>query len=279
MVDYFTSVSYNPAKRYDTFTPGYRDDSGCYTVHQTVVDSPLDLRLRSPERVEPETSQQTDCLSQNALPAGGELGNVLIVSDLDCDIAQEEVIETAVEYCGDLVEDTTDSNIEESTFDPEEEFAAVSARNAFLQTTCDKLSAKVAKIRQLLDTAVQRQKKDVEHEPEGEARSDSELQGPDQVHNKRSRNNSWPQMSTITSNQRKKEQNKLASKRFRERKKMELAQARQDISELELRNNMLRSKAESMQTEAENLKKILLELRLIRVVDLPTGQSTIVKNI
>ena len=95
---------------------------------------------------------------------------------------------------------------------------------------------------------------------------------------KRSRYNSWPQMSTMTSSQRKKEQNKLASKRFRERKKLEMERAKTEIAELEVRNDLLRKKESCMQAEIENLKKVLLELNLIKIVQLPTGVTTIVVN-
>jgi len=58
---------------------------------------------------------------------------------------------------------------------------------------------------------------------------------------------------------------------------MELTQARMDITELEVRNCLLTSKANSIQAEADNLRKILLDLQLIKVVELPSGHSTIVK--
>jgi len=69
----------------------------------------------------------------------------------------------------------------------------------------------------------------------------------------------------------------MASKRFRERKKQELLRAKQEIVELEGRNSQLKIKVEAMQTEADAFKKILLRLKLIRIVDLPSGQSTIVR--
>ena len=78
--------------------------------------------------------------------------------------------------------------------------------------------------------------------------------------------------------QRKKEQNKLASKRFRERKKLEMERAKTEIAELEVRNDLLRKKESCMLAEIENLKKVLLELNLIKIVQLPTGVTTIVVN-
>ena len=68
----------------------------------------------------------------------------------------------------------------------------------------------------------------------------------------------------MTSSQRKKEQNKLASKRFRERKKQQMEQARMEIAELEVRNDLLRKKEEYMRSELENLRRVLLERNLIR---------------
>eukprot|EP00088_Acartia_fossae_P003762 TRINITY_DN11605_c0_g1_i1.p1 TRINITY_DN11605_c0_g1~~TRINITY_DN11605_c0_g1_i1.p1 ORF type:complete len:469 (+),score=141.21 TRINITY_DN11605_c0_g1_i1:130-1536(+) len=106
----------------------------------------------------------------------------------------------------------------------------------------------------------------------------STSKGQQQPATKRSRYNSWPQMSTMTSSQRKKEQNKLASKRFRERKKLEMERAKTEIAELEVRNDLLRKKETCMQAEIENLKKVLLELNLIKIVQLPTGMTTIVVN-
>jgi len=89
--------------------------------------------------------------------------------------------------------------------------------------------------------------------------------------NKRSRYNSWPQMSTLSSSQRKKEQNKLASKRFRERKKQEMERAQTEIMELEVRNSLLRKQETCILSEIENLKKYMLDQNLIKIVDLPSG--------
>jgi len=93
---------------------------------------------------------------------------------------------------------------------------------------------------------------------------------------KRLRYHSWPQMATMTSSQRKKEQNKLASKRFRERKKQQIEQARIEIMELEVRNDLLKKKEAYMKSERENLRCILLEQNLIKIVKLPDGQTTVV---
>ena len=90
---------------------------------------------------------------------------------------------------------------------------------------------------------------------------------------KRSRNQSWPQM--LDSNARKKEQNKMASKRFRERKKQELEKARLEIQALETRNQLLRHQADRMQQEADNLKQVLLRLKLIKIMEYASGSSTI----
>ena len=93
---------------------------------------------------------------------------------------------------------------------------------------------------------------------------------------KRLRYHSWPQMATMTSSQRKKEQNKLASKRFRERKKHQMEQARVEITELEVRNDLLRKKEEYMRSELENLRRVLLERNLIKIVQLPDGQTQVI---
>jgi len=272
MVDYCISVDCNPPRRFPSI---YRNDRP-----KIAAESPLNLSLRDTERtfLTSVVTSQENGFQSHVTSSVGELGNVLIVSDLNCDIAQEEVVVETV--CEEIQDDAVTDDTENTPVDPEEEYAAAIARNAFLRSAHERLSEKVAKMRQLLDSAAKRQK--LRPETETEVRSESDLESSDQTiaHAfKRSRNNSWPQMSTITSNQRKKEQNKLASKRFRERKKLELARAQRDIEELEARNTLLRCKADSMQTEADNLKKILLELCLIKVVDLPTGQSTIVKNI
>lgn len=93
---------------------------------------------------------------------------------------------------------------------------------------------------------------------------------------KRLRYHSWPQMATMTSSQRKKEQNKLASKRFRERKKQQIEQARVEIMELEVRNDLLKKKESLMKSKRENLRSILLEQNLIKIVELADGQTTVV---
>ena len=93
---------------------------------------------------------------------------------------------------------------------------------------------------------------------------------------KRLRYHSWPQMATMTSSQRKKEQNKLASKRFRERKKQQMEQARMEIAELEVRNDLLRKKEEYMRSELENLRRVLLERNLIKIVQMPDGQTQVI---
>ena len=90
---------------------------------------------------------------------------------------------------------------------------------------------------------------------------------------KRSRNQSWPQM--LDSNARKKEQNKMASKRFRERKKQELEKAKLEIQGLEARNELLHHQADRLQREADSLKQILVRLKLIRIVEYASGNSTI----
>jgi len=95
---------------------------------------------------------------------------------------------------------------------------------------------------------------------------------------KRSRYNSWPQMSTLSSSQRKKEQNKLASKRFRERKKQEMERAKTEIMELEVRNDLLRKQETCILSEIDNVKKFLLDVNLIKVVHLPSGHTKIQLN-
>lgn len=96
---------------------------------------------------------------------------------------------------------------------------------------------------------------------------------------KRLRYHSWPQMATMTSSQRKKEQNKLASKRFRERKKQQMEHARIEIAELEVRNDLLRKKEEYMRSELENLRRVLLERNLIKIVQLPDGQTQVIATV
>jgi hypothetical protein len=117
----------------------------------------------------------------------------------------------------------------------------------------------------------------VKAESELEIKSESELETAELAPGiraiKRSRNQSWPQM--LDSNARKKEQNKMASKRFRERKKQELEKAKVEIQELEARNDLLRHQADKMQQEADNLKQVLVRLKLIRIMEYASGNSTI----
>ena len=259
----------------------------------------------------------------------GELGGLVIVSDLDCAIGKEEVVE-AVDYnevCVKEEECVGDSCIDTLPPQPlemgqvkvevdeknqplagtnrveqhlvlveeeeDEEYACELRRNRILTMKFNNLNAKVAKIRALIQARAKSEASEVllvaktDTEAEVEIRSEGEHEtelAAVPAAAKRSRNHSWPQMTTssaaacASSAQRKKEQNKLASKRFRERKKMELAQAQMDITELEVRNSLLATKANSMQAEADNLKKILLDLKLIQVVEDPSaGYSSIVK--
>ena len=206
-------------------------------------------------------------------PVHEQIGNLVIVSDLE--VAQEEVVEAEVPV---VEADVYDLQL----FEAEEQLASQKSRNIVLKSKHDELAQKITKIRSILDSEARRERtdsvkvEDVEVEVKSEGEMEVETDGGLPAL-KRSRNHSWPQMATISSNQRKKEQNKLASKRFRERKKLELVKARGDISGLESKNRQLKEKAGAMQTEADRLKKILLKLKLIKVVDLPTGQSTIIQ--
>jgi hypothetical protein len=114
-------------------------------------------------------------------------------------------------------------------------------------------------------------------ESELEIKSEGELDSVEMVPGlraiKRSRNQSWPQM--VDSSARKKEQNKMASKRFRERKKQELEKAKLEIQELEAKNELLRHQADRMQLEADSLKQVLVRLKLIRILEYASGDSTI----
>jgi len=263
-------------------------------LHPAADECPLNLSLTENKIISSDTSGHDSRSFPNkvtSLTVGhSELGQVFIVSDLDCAIAQEEVVE-AVDISpvviGPIKDEALACASSVSNFEAEE-LDRETTRNAFLKSKLLQLSEKVDKMREILDSEIEKQKNNIaaavilvpKNETETEIKSEYEFESGGMLTNpqKRSRNHSWPQMSTITSNQRKKEQNKLASKRFRERKKLELAQARQDISDLEVRNDLLRAKADSMQTEADNLKKNLLELKLIKIVDLPSGQSSLVKT-
>jgi len=305
MVDYYVPVSHSVARDY-RYVPSnaYREDHhGGYVFQQTSTtteDRPLNLSL-NPDRNSGSSTTSIICNPETMhvpppgfLSVDGELGNVFIVSDLDCAIAKEEVVE-AVDHQEEVYDalqhmkvEEEDNDDESSISDSEEysEYDNEVSRNLFLKSKFNDLSNKVAKIRDLIQTQARNEKSKIvvvpiktEAETEVEIRSEGELEHGEVLVPgiKRSRNHSWPQMTAISSNQRKKEQNKLASKRFRERKKMELTQARMDITELEVRNCLLTSKANSIQAEADNLRKILLDLQLIKVVELPSGHSTIVK--
>eukprot|EP00088_Acartia_fossae_P047429 TRINITY_DN51410_c0_g1_i1.p1 TRINITY_DN51410_c0_g1~~TRINITY_DN51410_c0_g1_i1.p1 ORF type:complete len:276 (+),score=43.65 TRINITY_DN51410_c0_g1_i1:8-835(+) len=274
MVDYYT--------QYYALPPPYRLQHESADLHNPHQDErPLNLCLRSEQ---PSTSQAGHLFSSEPCPVDVvQQDNLVIVSDLDCAIAQEEVVE-AVEDAQ-LAESESDGEEEVELVKAEEALTQEYSKNIQLKTEHDKLSRQIAKIREILDREVRRERTEnqpecVDHEvevkSEGEMDTGSEMTPAIRFPaTKRSRNHSWPQMSAI--NQRKKEQNKMASKRFRERKKLELARAQQSITELESKNNMLRTRVDSMQSKADILKKILQKLQLIKIYDLPTGQSTIVK--
>lgn len=295
MVDYYGSVSHTsgPSYCYAIPAPEYRDERQKYIYQPSAEDYPLNLSLnpgRSPlYSPPPPIPFSTQVEAPPCLPDGlaaGELGNVFIVSDLDCAIAQEEIVE-AVEGENVIEDDAFTDEAESEEDECEIEFNFENARNLKLKTEFENLSVEVAKIRELLDSEAQKERIEAiavvpktEGEAEIEIKSEGEfdyVESSSSIGIKRSRNLSWPQMSTITSNQRKKEQNKMASKRFRERKKMELNRAKDEILELESRNVMLRKKMSTMVEETEHLKKILLQLRLIKITDLPSGKSSIVK--
>lgn len=278
MVDYYTPAPHPTSANYYYALPGYRDES--FIFQPPPDDSPLNLCLNQDRSPAPAASMAVGLVAAPEPPVG-ELGNMFIVSDLECAIAQEEIVEAEVKQ--EEPEESGEEDLDEEQ-DEEEELAQEYSRNIALKSKYEELSTKVAKIREILDMEARKERTETVFTPnmetEVEVKSEGELDY-GEVSTvpplKRCRNHSWPQMSTINSNQRKKEQNKMASKRFRERKKMELARAKSDISELEARNSRLRSRVDSMQYKADNLKKILLQLRLIKIVDLPSGQSTIVK--
>lgn len=296
MVDYY----FTGALPGDRGAQGFRGNlslTNSTHLHPAANECPLNLSLTENKIISSDTSGHDSRSFPNNVTSlivdNSELGQVFIVSDLDCAIAQEEVVE-AVDISPVVIapikEEALACATSVSDFEAEE-LDRETTRNAFLKSKLLQLSEKVDKMREILDSEVEKQKNNIvadavilvpknETETEIEIKSECEFESGGILSNpqKRSRNHSWPQMSTITSNQRKKEQNKLASKRFRERKKLELARARQDISDLEARNDLLRTKADSMQTEADNLKKNLLELKLIKIVDLPSGQSSLVKT-
>jgi len=278
----------HPMTQFYTLPPGYRDENE--PAHTASTDDlPLNLSLRSEREVHYESAQYVEEVvtqpfvgeeSFIAQPSDGDLGNVVILSDLDCAVAQEEVViaeedvYTAEE--GDEAADSVDLGHAEILLTQE------TARNTLLKAKEESLYKQIAAVRQLLTAEAQKEKDAGGYpEPDLDVKSEGESEGADRPTDvsasKRSRNHSWPQMTATTSNQRKKEQNKMASKRFRERKKQELLRAKQEIVELEGRNSQLKIKVEAMQSEADAFKKILLRLKLIRIVDLPTGQSTIVK--
>jgi len=207
-----------------------------------------------------------------AMPVQTQFGNLVIASDLQ--VAKEEVVEAVSNS-----EDPDEYSLLLQEHD--EQLATQKSRNIVLKSKHDELVQKIAKIRSILNSEARRERSDAAgkaDEVEVEVKSEGEMDTGDTLPAlKRSRNHSWPQMATISSNQRKKEQNKLASKRFRERKKLELAKATGDISALESRNTLLKQKVAEMESEANQIKKILVKLNLIKVIDLPTGQSTIVK--
>lgn len=243
-----------------------------------------------------------------------ELGSLFIVpvSDLGAHIAQEEIVESEVMADGE--ENDTDEEDSSSSSQEEEEeeddilqhaFNHETSRNTHLRAKVTDLTKKITRIRAMLEAAAQTEKNTgttdqqavicpppqssahsvssrvsvftVTAESDLEIKSEGELDSAEMVPGlramKRSRNQSWPQM--LDSNARKKEQNKMASKRFRERKKQELEKARQEILELEAKNELLRHKADKMQREADCLKEILVRLKLIRIVEYASGNSTI----
>jgi len=276
----------HPMTQFYTLPPGYRDGNQPVQTVST-DDLPLNLSLRSERVVHYESAQYVEeVVTQPPVepdsfvgqPSVGDLGNVVILSDLDCAVAQEEIViaEEDVYTAEEEADDSVDLGHAEILLTQE------MARNNLLKAKEESLCKQIAAVRQLLTVEAQKEKDAGGYpEPDIEVKSEGESEGADRPTevsaSKRSRNHSWPQMTATTSNQRKKEQNKMASKRFRERKKQELLRAKQEIVELEGRNSQLKIKVEAMQTEADAFKKILLRLKLIRIVDLPTGQSTIVR--
>jgi len=279
-------------------------------------------------------------------PQGQEFGNLLIVSNINSDVVQEEVVETheflntpqvTVDNKVDLVFDTKPNasfeiecregqgsgNADDAVIlfcNSTEEIEAEESkyvndlmleesRNTILKTKYNSLLEQVERLREYLDNEAKKERSvrmgylenmeqrtssettirncsvsslpkassylsscssDFDNKSEGDVSESNQSS-----ESKRSRYNSWPQMSTLSSSQRKKEQNKLASKRFRERKKQEMERAQTEIVELEVRNSLLRKQETCILSEIENLKKYMLDQNLIKIVDLPSGLTNI----
>jgi len=315
------------------------DTSGRRRLHFNPVDHEYSRQQYADENSN-QNNQNNIIIQETAAPHGQEFGNLLIVSNINSDVVQEEVVETHEHLNTPQV--LVDNNIElvidtkpNSAFEIEcregqgngdddvilfcnstEEIVAEESkyvndlifeesRNTILKTKYNSLLEQVKRLREYLDNEAKKERSlqmgDIENKKQQTSsetttricpvsslpkvsshlsssssdfdnKSEGDVSESNQSsENKRSRYNSWPQMSTLSSSQRKKEQNKLASKRFRERKKQEMERAQTEIMELEVRNSLLRKQETCILSEIENLKKYMLDQNLIKIVDLPSG--------
>jgi len=150
----------------------------------------------------------------------------------------------------------------------DQEYEQLMTKNRKLKEQLTNLTQQVAYTRNMIDLSVAATKQqlkmemDLQHQGDSFSECASAPQMSDFTPVKRPRNNSWPQ-TRVVSNEKKKEQNKLASKRFRERKKQQMEQVKEEEGLLELRNKELKDKQREMETTILSLKHLLAKRKLI----------------
>lgn len=150
----------------------------------------------------------------------------------------------------------------------DQEYDKLMTKNKKLKEQLNNLTETVAYTRNMIDLSVAATKQQLKNEMDLQQQSDTQSEcsaAPlmsDFTPVKRPRNNSWPQ-TRVLSNEKKKEQNKLASKRFRERKKQQIEQVRDEEKLLEIRNKNLKDKQREMETNIFALKHLLTKKKLI----------------
>lgn len=137
----------------------------------------------------------------------------------------------------------------------ENEYEELKAKNGDLIAYKDKLEKQIELIRELLKKVAK--KRQDEEDNYSDTMSEPAMASSNNDHHvlvKRARKYSWP--SYLTGKERKKEQNKLASRRFRERRKMHKVDAEKEAETLEATNKMLRLKCQELERKVQLLKDL-----------------------
>lgn len=147
----------------------------------------------------------------------------------------------------------------------DQEYEQLEEKNKKLKEQLDSITQEIAYTRNMIELSVAATKQQMMIKQEQmETRSEC-VAAPllsDFTPTKRPRNNSWPQtnnsnMAGLAGHERKKEQNKLASKRFRERKKQQMEQAKEHEKLLKFQNKKLKGKVTEIENNIQAMKILL----------------------